>query len=349
MDLWNKFQTQRGQSGNLGIGGDADYEAFQQQYGIGSQALNKLKQHHQQGVTVGKRKHAEAKPVNIAEEAVKNQWRQMDSAMAGHGYKFDKGTNHWTKPGYPPVKNHWQHTGGQHDYREGDPDQIFAPQRGHQDWSHESGPSGPPYVHPQSEHGQHEASRREAWMGWGPAVFPKTREVTGWKWDNYQNGYESSRPQHFACACGDSFPAPSGFHRCACGRQWNSYVIGTGGNNHEASADKFLVREIPVRPDVIVANRKMAYDPENPKDPFGYVNDPEKESRPHSWDEFEQQYGMVPRHALIDPRTGNMHTLIDPGELGEGEDAGTPGFKKQPKDWARRGDGARWQKSPIGA
>ena len=142
------------------------------------------------------------------------------------------------------------------------------------------------------------AIHKQAWSGWGPALFPKTRQVTGWDWNNHLNGYLANRPQHFACACGDSFPAPSGFHRCACGRQFNSYVIGTGGSNHQASADKFIVREIPVRDDVIVANR---------------------------------------------------HLLTDPGQLGEGEDDETPTMKRPPADWARRGDGARWQGSPIGA
>jgi hypothetical protein len=101
------------------------------------------------------------------------------------------------------------------------------------------------------------SSRKQAWSGWGPAVFPKTRQVTGWKWDPYLDGYTSNSPQKFACECGDSFPTPSGFQRCACGKQWNSYVIGTGGTNREAAAEKFLVREIPVRPEgnVIVAAR----------------------------------------------------------------------------------------------
>lgn len=532
LDLWNKFQTQRGQSGNLGIGGDADYEAFANQFGIGQQALNKLKTHHQTGVTAKKGRGAATEPPNIAEEAVSNQWRQQDSAMNGHGYKFDKGSNHWTKPGYPPIKNHWQHTGGQHDYDPDNPEQEFAPARGH-GWEHDSGPSGEPYVRPQgngphqheasdlvdpskmwnnfheldsggghqnhyTEHPQwptphpREASRKEAWMGWGPALFPRVREVTGWNWDNHLNGYLANRPQHFACECGNSFPAPNGFQRCACGRQWNSYVIGTGGSSHEASADKFIVREVPVRPDVIVANREMtsmrkeapfadyqdfddctsqnsgkrspeAYcgeikhrtedktaktptmlddkwqqtsegwahpdggmikpspdhegkyqlygptvsfgghggklaplkapheDPhhlmnwyswasgEGPKPPgtsfFGAVDPNWKPSgkynkqyadeayarrdnpRDYGWDDFDHEMdaqGITtrPKHgaiSLIDPRTGGMHTLVDPGELDDGEDAGHPTMKTPPKDWARRGDGARWQRSPIGA
>ena len=103
-----------------------------------------------------------------------------------------------------------------------------------------------------------DAARKQSWSGWGPAQFPKTRQVTGWDWNPRLEGYLANRPQRFACECGDSFDTPTGFHRCACGKQWNSYVIGTGGSTHEASAEKYLVREIPVRHDVIVANRKLA-------------------------------------------------------------------------------------------
>lgn len=410
-DLWNKWQSNRGQSGQLGIGGDPDYEAFANEMGIGQQAIHKLRHHHQQGVTAqpmtARRRRAKETP-NIAEEAVKNQWRQMDSSMSAAGYKFDKGSQHWTKPGQHPVKNPWPHSAGRHDYDPANPEQEFAPARGH-GWEHDSGPSGPPYVRPQTqgEHergGYHEGSRREAWMGWGPAVFSKAREVTGWNWDNHLNGYIANRPQHFACECGSQFPAPSGFQRCGCGRQWNSYVIGSGGNSHEASADKFIVREVPVRPDVIVANRRLsapdeanppsdaerAYfadpaDVPEPYEPLGdeyFAEDHRQRNQdiaehpqdyPHSWDEME----MAPQHEtgppgpshahhdpstgrqadpgsrwaaveLVDPRTGAIHRLVDPGELDEGEDDGMPTFKKPPADWANRGDGARWQKSPIG-
>ena len=98
------------------------------------------------------------------------------------------------------------------------------------------------------------ARRKQAWSGWGPAQFPKTRQVTGWNWDNRLSAYVSSSPQRFACSCGESWSTPSGFHRCGCGRQFNSYCIGQGGDRHEASVDKFLVREIPTRPGVIVAS-----------------------------------------------------------------------------------------------
>lgn len=175
--------------------------------------------------------------------------------------------------------------------------------------------------------------RKQAWSGWGPAVAPKVRHVAGWDWDDYQNGYLSHRPQHFACSCGESFPAPSGFQRCACGRQWNSYPIGSIGPNKEASADLFIVREIPVRPDVIVAsNRQMIT----------------REAAVAQANRELTRESVSAPVALMDPRTGKLHSLIEPGEIGEGEDPGHSTFRKQPKDWAKRNKGGQWTPGAVG-
>ena len=62
----------------------------------------------------------------------------------------------------------------------------------------------------------------------------------------------------FPCECGESFPVPSGYRRCgSCDKAWNSYVVGTDGPGREASLEKIIVREIPVRKDVIVANKRQ--------------------------------------------------------------------------------------------
>jgi hypothetical protein len=361
-DLWNKW-TQT----NTGIGGDPDYEAFAQQFGVGQRALHKLKMQHgvldtnapAPGIAAKRKRKTATEQPNHVEVAVKAQWEKMNSHMGMLGYKWDKGLNQWTKPGQHSVKNFWQHTGGYGwqptptgGFRtpEGQfPAGMIEPGRkgwpseggyiGHmltgEQW-HDSDPTnaevgvfGSPEEaqaavsaamdHHKSNHPEKYASRKQAWTGWGPSVFPKTRQVQGWDWDNHLNGYHASTPRHFECACGEPFPAPSGFHRCACGKQWNSYVIGTGGTNHEASAEKFFVREIPTRPDVIMANRQM------------------EASRPASIE-------------LVDPRTGGIHRLVDPGEVyaDEGEDPGHSTFKKPPDDWAKRGPGSKWQKSPIG-
>lgn len=97
--------------------------------------------------------------------------------------------------------------------------------------------------------------RKLAWsgFGFGPSSFqPK---VAGWIWDSHLNGYIANAANKFACNCGESFEVPS-YHNCKCGKIYNSYVIGTGGDNHTASIEKYICREIQVRPDVIVANRK---------------------------------------------------------------------------------------------
>lgn len=361
-DLWNKW-TQN----NTGIGGDADYEQFAQQFGVGPRALHKLKQQHgvvdmnAPAVGIAAKRHAEVEQKNHVEEAVKAQWEKQNSHMGVLGYKWDKGLNLWTKPGQRSVKNFWQHTGaagyawnptptGGFRTPEGQfPAGMIEPGRkgwpseggyiGHmltgEQW-HDSDPTnaevgvfGSPEEaqaavaqamdHHKANHPEKFASRKEAWMGWGPAVAPRTRQVHGWNWDNYLNGYKADTPRTFECACGEPFPAPTGFHRCACGKQWNSYVIGTGGNRHEAAAEQFLVREIPTRDNVIVASRQM-----------------------------EADYKAEPVH-LVD-KSGKIHTLIDPGEVDPdgGEDPGHSTFKQPPSDWAKRGPGAKWQKSPIG-
>ena len=105
-------------------------------------------------------------------------------------------------------------------------------------------------------HGGREARRKHAWSGWGPAqASPKRHRVAGWDWDNYQNGYVSQGSRRFACSCGQQHEAPS-YGTCKCGKIWNILVIGTGGDRHEAAAEKFIAREVPVREGVIVANRQ---------------------------------------------------------------------------------------------
>jgi hypothetical protein len=109
--------------------------------------------------------------------------------------------------------------------------------------------------------------RKQAWSGWGPSLTEDHHhKVAGFDWDDHLNGYVSSvaNPRTFECSCGAKHPVPS-YSNCKCGKTWNSYVIGTGGDRHEASADRFIAREIPQRENVIVANRqlvaKQGFDP----------------------------------------------------------------------------------------
>jgi hypothetical protein len=101
-------------------------------------------------------------------------------------------------------------------------------------------------------------SRKEAWMGWGPIVAERQHSVDGWEWDKRLSAYIATDiPDTFTCKCGSKLKVPS-YTNCKCGKIWNSYVIGTGGENRQAAVEKFLCREVPVRDNVIVANRKLA-------------------------------------------------------------------------------------------
>jgi hypothetical protein len=106
------------------------------------------------------------------------------------------------------------------------------------------------------------ALRKQAWSGWGPSQVKRNHVVDGWDWDKRLSAYvASSPPEHFICKCGSKLAVP-GYHNCKCGKIWNSYVIGTGGENRQAAVEKFLCREIAVRDNVIVATRKLAGDRE---------------------------------------------------------------------------------------
>lgn len=85
------------------------------------------------------------------------------------------------------------------------------------------------------------------------------RRVPGWRWDEHLAGYISKEARPFTCSCGEQFNTPS-YGNCRCGKIWNSYAIGDGSHLAANSADMFITREIPVRDDVIVANRRMAED-----------------------------------------------------------------------------------------
>lgn len=84
---------------------------------------------------------------------------------------------------------------------------------------------------------------------------PPIRRVANWDWDFQIEGYVATAAVDFSCECGALIPTPS-HTRCKCGKLWNSYVIGSAGEGREASIDKFVCREVPIRDNVIVAGRK---------------------------------------------------------------------------------------------
>jgi hypothetical protein len=101
------------------------------------------------------------------------------------------------------------------------------------------------------------------------------QRVAGWDFDHRLNGYITTAADRFSCDCGQEFDTPSGYRKCgSCGRAWNSYVIGTDNHGKEASLEKVICREIPVRKDVIVASKRRQAENE-----FGFAFDKPKKKR----------------------------------------------------------------------
>ena len=99
------------------------------------------------------------------------------------------------------------------------------------------------------------ARKKKALVPITPIGQRRAHQKEGWQWDYSIEGFVTTAAQDFPCDCGSSIPTPS-HTKCACGKIWNSYVIGHGGEGREASIDKFVCREIPVRENVIVARKK---------------------------------------------------------------------------------------------
>ena len=95
-----------------------------------------------------------------------------------------------------------------------------------------------------------------------PKAAPKTasfftRRVPGWRWDDHLSGYLSKEARAFTCSCGQKIASPS-YKTCNCGKVWNVYAIGDSHHLASDTAEVYIAREIPVRPGVIMANKKMA-------------------------------------------------------------------------------------------
>ncbi len=102
-------------------------------------------------------------------------------------------------------------------------------------------------------------TKRGTWGEWEPPKTASffTRRVPGWRWDDHLSGYLSKEARAFTCACGEKIASPS-YKTCACGKVWNVYAIGDSHHLGSNTADMFIAREIPVRDNVIMANKKLA-------------------------------------------------------------------------------------------
>lgn len=201
-----------------------------------------------------------------------------------------------------------------------------------------------------------EGSRKQSWQGWGTErQTPGNHKVAGWEWDNHLNGYISTTADRFACKCGQSIPAPS-YSQCRCGRLWNSYVIGSGGDNRQGSLEKIICRQVPTRDGVIVARTadQFGHGGSDPREPIrqrdrSRRNQGEQMMIPGlDADNFPPVKGYQdPEQDSFDPREfgASIHNLEDPGECHEedGKDDGRPkGKTNLADDWAFRDPNQRF-------
>lgn len=85
-------------------------------------------------------------------------------------------------------------------------------------------------------------------------------KVAGWDWNDHLNGYVTDSHRPFRCTtagCDTDIPTPSQT-TCRCGRLWYTYAIGEQQHLAAGGAQMYLAREIPVRENVIMANRQFA-------------------------------------------------------------------------------------------
>jgi hypothetical protein len=161
--------------------------------------------------------------------------------------------------------------------------------------------------------GAQKSGRKHAWSGWGPSQSKQSKhpKVAGWNWDSHLAAYiADSGVDRFTCKCGKKFRTPD-YHQCKCGNVYNAYIIGTGGDRHEAKAEKLLCRQIETSSDMIVANRKNAL---------------------YAYDDLR-----FPSHSLEDEVED-----ITPFPSDHHPSPGKQTINKQPSDWTHRGPGSRF-------
>ena len=166
------------------------------------------------------------------------------------------------------------------------------------------------------------APKTATWGEWEPAKEASffTRKVPGWKWDDHLSGYLSKEARAFACSCGEKIAVPS-YTNCKCGSVWNAYAVGDTHHLASDTADMYIVRSIPVRPGVIMANKKMA--------------GPAKKSQRELLAEIER---------LAD---WTIYDGPDPSREGGPKKPPSTTIPSQPRDWAKRDPNGTWQGPAI--
>lgn len=347
---WEEWNNRLLPKGNAPMGGEPDFEQFARETGAGQRAIQKLRTHLMgQGRSASYVEDLQAAGENHPDQGIRD--------------RFQKG--HWER-----TKKDDEDKPKVRDARRkqacGPYESFAACVADNQDKSDPSAYCGA------LEQRTKKGSTKQAWMGWNGGK-PEQHKVAGWDWDDHLSAYTSSSPRVFLCSCGDAFDTPSNFHRCACGKQWNSYVIGTGGDRKEASAEKYLVREIPTRKDVIVASKTADVDTEldesigdevKAQDDYTHrAEDAEQagrddvadryrevrkdeENHEREFRELESNFARYVGEAYV-ARESAITKLTEPGEITEVEETGTPTMKPMPPDWARRNPDGKWNTGPV--
>ena len=377
---WEDWNSKLLPKGNAPMGGEPDFEQFARETGAGQRAIQKLRTHLMgQGRSASYVEDLQAAGENHPDQGIRDRFQK------GHWERTKKDTEDKPKVRGAKRRTAEEYSGS------GDVEDESGPFAG----PHGSFPVGTqkdlndakavcnmPSVkskHPgtcesvEKRQGPKEGSRKQSWMGWNGGK-PEQRKVAGWDWDDHLDAYVSSSPRVFTCSCGTAFDTPTGFHRCACGVQHNSYVIGTGGDRREASAEKYLVREIPVRKDVIVAHKtagdvdteldESIGDEVKAQDDYTHrAEDAEQagrddvadryrevrkdeENHEREFRELESNFARYVGEAYV-ARESAITKLTEPGEITEVEETGTPTMKPMPPDWARRNPDGKWNTGPV--
>ena len=191
-------------------------------------------------------------------------------------------------------------------------------------------------------------TKRGSWGEWEPTKEASffTRRVPDWKWDDHLAGYISKEGKAFTCSCGQKVAAPS-YKTCSCGTTWNVYAIGDTHHLASDTADMFIAREIPVRPGVIMANRKMAGDEGPPSYGDGDNVNLNLASRGSGKVQVEgvENATLI---AMIDKLADwTKYDDEDPARQGGPKKPPSTSIPKQPKDWAKRDSNGTWQGPAI--
>ena len=333
------------------MGGEPDFEQFARETGAGQRAIQKLRTHLMgQGRSASYVEDLQAAGENHPDQGIRDRFQK------GHWERTEKDTED-----KPKVR------GASRKQACGNYESFDACVADNQDADDPEAFCG------ELEKRTKKGSTKRAWMGWNGGR-PEQRKVAGWDWDDHLDAYVSSSPRVFTCSCGAPFDTPTGFHRCACGVQHNSYVIGSGGDRKEASAEKYLVREIPTRDNVIVASKTASEvdteldesigDEVKAQDDYTHrAQDAEQAGRDDVADRYrevrkdeknherefrslESSFAQFVADAYV-ARESALTKLTDPGEITETEETGTPQPKPVPADWARRSPDGKWVQGPA--